>query len=480
MIDSRPHSMQRPSAKAWRRQRPVPGCPSILRRMLEPANLAAAAVLFWMSGPVAPLIPNLDNTLSELFTIQAGPLPPPVDANDELLRMSWIPVYLLVLTLAFGHWRVIGHFLLRQRTLLLLIGWTFLSTLWSVSPEDTLRRSIALSASTVFGLYLGTRFDVLWVVRLLAMALALEMLASLICGMAFSDIGVASEGEYAGAWRGVYVSKNSLGATMLIACLVYYVLYAVDRSRWHLLGIGIALGLLALSMSRTPVVILLALVPSLSLTRRFSRDPRRFGIVIGLTLCAAGIVALFAGVMLQSVLELLGRDVTLTGRTDIWSLTWDAIQERFWTGYGYGAFWSNPWGPATEIWDALSWRAPSSHSGLLELWLALGLIGVMLFVWLMVQTFLRIIASAPLAKPEQALWVVGYFVIFLVHAITEPSMMEQTSISWVLFVAIACARGSPLGRARRRTPTPFLSPNRLVAARDFRPQGPYIGRSGTR
>jgi O-antigen ligase len=122
-------------------------------------------------------------------------------------------------------------------------------------------------------------------------------------------------------------------------------------------------------------------------------------------------------------------------------LTWDAIQSRLWTGYGYGAFWSNPWGPATEIWDALNWQVPSSHSGVLELWLALGAIGVALFAALVVRTFRGIIAEASSGRREHCLWLIGYFFIFVVHAATEPSMMEQTSISWVLFVALGCVAG---------------------------------------
>ena len=455
---------RRPAARR-RSQLPLPPAQDLgRRRLVQPASIVAIAILFWMSGPVAPFIPNLDNMLDASMTLNAGTVPAPIEGNEDLLRLSWVPVYLAALAMALSQGRAILRVMRRQQALILLLCWTFLSNLWSVSPDDTFRRSIALLASTVFGLYLGTRFDVLWTVRLLAVALGIDLIASLACGLAFPAIGVASEGDYAGAWRGVFVSKNSLGATMLIACLVFYVLYSVDRKLRYLVAIGIALGLLVLSVSRTPIVILLTLIPTLALTRRFFRNPRRFGVILGLALCSAGLSTLFAGIMFRPVLQMLGRDATLTGRTDIWSLSWDAIQKHFWMGYGFGAFWSNPWGPATEIWDALNWRAPSSHSGVLELWLALGAIGVLLFAWLIGQTFWRITAGAARRQYEEALWLIGYFLIFVVHAITEPSMMEQTSISWVLFVSISC----PILARSARAPA---APQAIGPAASVRPSG---------
>jgi hypothetical protein len=164
-------------------------------------------------------------------------------------------------------------------------------------------------------------------------------------------------------------------------------------------------------------------------------------------------------------------DMTLTGRTDIWALSWEAIQSRFWAGYGYGAFWSNPWGPATEIWDALNWRVPSSHSGVLELWLGLGFVGVALFAALLLRTFRRVTLELASNRREEALWRVGFFFIFVVHAATEPSIMEQTSISWVLFVALGIAprvvSALPVTKKRARRPAPWSQ--RLPAERSSAP-----------
>jgi O-antigen ligase len=148
------------------------------------------------------------------------------------------------------------------------------------------------------------------------------------------------------------------------------------------------------------------------------------------------------------VLAVMDRDPTFTGRTEIWHLTWDAIQSRFWLGYGYGAFWAEPFGPATQIWDSLSWRVPNSHSGVLELWLGLGLIGLVLFCLFMVRACFMIASHARRAAPAETLWHVGLTLIFLTYSFSESASLEHNSIGWVMFMAVVAAVERPPERAR--------------------------------
>jgi exopolysaccharide production protein ExoQ len=412
-----------------------------LREFLEPEKLAAIVVLFWMSGPVAPLIPNLDSSLGASLSLPDS-LSAPSGINDQLLRLSWYPVYAVVLVLAYRYWHLIWATAKRHWPLLMLLSWTCLSTLWSVSPADTARRSVALSLTTTFAVYLGVRYDALSALKLVAVALGIDVIGSAVCAVVFPAIGIANDADYPGAWRGVFASKNQLGAMMLIESLALCVLYFSERCRIYLIGLGAAFALLLLSTSKTPLFILLSLMPCLALIRRFFRTPRGFSVLLALALSVAGIVFIVGSASFDAILAFFGRDPTLTGRTDIWYLSWEAIQQRYWAGYGYGAFWANRWGPANDIWDALNWRVPSSHSGLLELWLGLGLFGVVTFGMLLLRSLSEILSQAARGSCEECLWRLGYFVIFVVHAITEPTAMDQTSVSWALFIAVAVGRRS--------------------------------------
>jgi exopolysaccharide production protein ExoQ len=430
--------------------------PPAWREFLEPEKFAAILVLFWMSGPVAPLIPNLDSSLGASLSLPDS-LSAPSGINDQLLRLSWYPVYLVVLVLAHRYWHLIWASARRNWPLLLLLGWTCLSTVWSVSAPDTARRSVALSLTTTFAVYLGVRYDPLSALKLVAIALGIDVIGSAVCAVAFPAVGVTNDADYPGAWRGLFASKNQLGAMMLIEWLALCVLYFAERSRIYLIGLGAAFALLLASTSKTPLFILLSLLPCLALIRRFFRVPRGFSVLLALALCVAAIVFIVGSATFDAILAFFGRDPTLTGRTDIWYLSWAAIQQRYWAGYGYGAFWANRWGPANDIWDALNWRVPSSHSGLLELWLGLGLFGVAVFGMLLLRSLYEILSQAARGSCEECLWRLGYFIIFVVHAITEPTAMDQTSVSWALFISVIVAR-SRIGTVARSTEARTIPP----------------------
>ena len=91
-------------------------------------------------------------------------------------------------------------------------------------------------------------------------------------------------------------------------------------------------------------------------------------------LCWFGPLAVVLAIRtVPAVLDLLGRDITLTGRTQIWSLAARAVAERPATGYGADAFWRSPIG------DQVRWMfgrsAVHAHNAWLDIVLDFGVLG---------------------------------------------------------------------------------------------------------
>jgi exopolysaccharide production protein ExoQ len=81
------------------------------------------------------------------------------------------------------------------------------------------------------------------------------------------------------------------------------------------------------------------------------------------------------------ILDFLGKDATLTGRTLIWPYVIDNISEKPFLCWGFAA-WA-PGNPAAlQIAEALNWNAPNAHNDLLEFLLELGVVGTSLFLFL--------------------------------------------------------------------------------------------------
>src|SRR5262249_44402150 len=86
------------------------------------------------------------------------------------------------------------------------------------------------------------------------------------------------------------------------------------------------------------------------------------GRLVALPAICLGVAIPFLGAtpVLPALLEMLGRDRTFTGRTDIWSLIVPIACGNPFLGLGYGGFWIDP--PLREPFNRLT----HSHNGYLE------------------------------------------------------------------------------------------------------------------
>jgi O-antigen ligase len=102
---------------------------------------------------------------------------------------------------------------------------------------------------------------------------------------------------------------------------------------------------------------------------------------IGFGLAAAGVTGILmgSGVTATEVGTALFGDLTFTGRLPLWEVIWDQIQQHYWLGYGFGAFWDvngldNSFGLARSVgWLGVVGQA---HNGYLDLFLQIGLVGL--------------------------------------------------------------------------------------------------------
>jgi exopolysaccharide production protein ExoQ len=382
----------------------------------------------------------------------------PTQDIKESLRYAWIPAYLAILALVLPRLPVVLAGARRAPLIVLLNLLCISSVFWSVAPEDTARRSVALLLSTIFGLYIGVRFAQIRYLRLVALVFGVVVLASFAFALLPGQIGVMNAPEeMAGSWRGIYPHKNLLGRAMVLALMVLAVV-APRFPSWRMyirLEFLLALALLLLSGSMTSLIIGIVAAAAygiVSLLRRRSHHKPAL-MIAGLLALPLMVVAAFN---MDAIFGLFGRDSTLTGRTDVWDLIWEEIQNRYWLGYGYQAFWVDPAGPATRVWLELKWDAPEVHNGYLELWLGLGLIGLLAFATSMVTNSVLAWKASRGADRLVSYWPVLYLTFFISYNLSESLILEQNDIFWTLFVAVVVS----LQPSPKRYPHPAMQPAR--------------------
>jgi O-antigen ligase len=169
--------------------------------------------------------------------------PAPVGATAEvpestLLRYLWLPFYgLVIVGLIAAGWRSLGA-VIRSPWLIALALLAMASTAWSIDPDLSFRRGIALMATTLLGVYLAVRFDWIEALRLLGVVWLILIAMGLVAGVVAPDFAIMKE-IHVGAWSGGWHEKNQAGGHSARAVFLFGFLAWRDE-RWRKLWIGAA------------------------------------------------------------------------------------------------------------------------------------------------------------------------------------------------------------------------------------------------
>jgi O-antigen ligase len=272
--------------------------------------------------------------------------------------------------------------------LFLLAGLLLCSTLWSVSPALSFRQNILYFSGIMAAIGIVENCDGDDIMDLFARLCFLAAAASLFLMVVAPSMVVVPSMETTGGgddFRGIFSQKNSLGAAMTMGALA--TLHRLRSQKQRKLSSIVFLITIAAaaykSASSTSCLVILIFIITDYLLRLIQKggQSRTFGI---LGISTGSVFLIVAILSWNSVLGLLGKDATLTGRTDLWALVIPHIYQRLFFGWGYMAFWSSDNPIALEISDTLGWRVPQAHNGILEIMLSVGLFGALCFVlvWL--------------------------------------------------------------------------------------------------
>lgn len=151
--------------------------------------------------------------------------------------------------------------------------------------------------------------------------------------------------------------------------------------------------------------------------------------VVGAIAVSASALFLNAGDLLKT----MGRDPTLTGRTEIWHLVIGMDRNPI-LGTGFESFWL---GKRLEyIWNLYWWHPNEAHDGYLEVYLNLGWVGITFLGMLIVSCYLRVVAACRRA-PEGSL-LLAYFVVTATYNLTEAAFRMLHPV-WIFFLIATIA-----------------------------------------
>jgi O-antigen ligase len=335
-----------------------------------------------------------------------------------------------------------------------------MSTLWSPFPLPAFKRWTKDVGDLVMMLVIVTDFDPLSALRRLYSRLGFILFPLSVLLIRYTDMGRGYDPNGSPMNTGVTTNKNALGLIVFLVSLG--VLWnirslilnkkAPNRTRrliaqCTLLSFGLAL--LQMAHCATAVACFaigggLMLATGLRLIRKYP------GLLHALCLgsVAIGVLAfLFGGA--SFVVGALGRDSTLSGRTDIWKAAIAAASDPLF-GTGYESFWN---ANIDKVANGLPgyWgihNLVSAHNGYIEVYLDLGWIGVCLIALILIDGYWRAVKAFQ-RNLEVGSLALTYIATCVFYCITEVGF-RVLAPSWIfLLLAIASSCGVTAGLFRR-------------------------------
>lgn len=407
------------------------------------------------------------------FTVAAG------DFWRYLLSWwGWGAIAVLLLVLATIE-LVRARVTLRQLPLALL-GFLVLCTVsifWSAYPAGTGVGIAATLATTLLAVFIATcyRWDEVrgmltaalrWV---LGLSLLFELFVSVVIRervlpfwVDYSDLEKIPAAFYwsrnllfdGGRIQGIVGNSNILGMLAVVGLALFALRLVLRKGSplWGWFWVVVAVATIALTRSSTALValVVMVLVFAYLLVVRHSRGRARLATYIGGVLGGAALVTATL-IFSAPLLKLLGKSSDLTYRGEIWDAVWNLAIERPAAGWGWVSYWV-PWvEPFDDLVVIRGVTYLQAHNAWLDVFLQLGVIGLVVFGVLVATALVRswllaIDTTGTRTSAHGLAWPASAMPLVLLAGLLTQSLTESRLLiefGWTLLVVIVVKTSWP-------------------------------------
>ncbi|MCH7753858.1 O-antigen ligase family protein [candidate division KSB1 bacterium] len=245
--------------------------------------------------------------------------------------------------------------------------------------------------------------------------------------------------KISGIWNGLYGHKNLLGAACLIGLAVWLpaMFSKSTKIEYRCSFAMVLLSFLLLFLSRSTTSLLVCLV----ILAAFFVITLRVPITVKMFLTPTPVLAIYLLIVnltpyspMEFVLDIVGKDATFTGRTDLWAAVMDSFRENKYFGLGYNGFWVGKFGESSFFTSSLNWsRMVQAHNGYLDILNELGMVGFAIFLAFLGQALFRGFRFLKRNR-QQGLVFLLIIIIAILSNFMESSFCRLVTLIWLMFL----------------------------------------------
>lgn len=341
--------------------------------------------------------------------------------SNPVNQVIYSTIFILAFFSILPHYKKIFSWIIAEKFIVFFLFWCGLTIFWAIDPSIAFKRYFQyLITSLVFISILLNFKNEKIIIKSLTIILSIYLFVTLIIVFIIPQ---ATDPTF-NTWRGLHATKNNLGQTAALCVIFFTCAYYNSKSLLQkstmLFFVFISFILLIGAFSMTNIVLIFIFVSVffyLRISQIFSKlgiDIKFLLLLLFFSLIIVSSVFIISPDIYDSIFKLLGKDSTLTGRTEIWALVLSASINDLILGVGFQSFWIPEHMVTIELFKY--WIPTQSHNGYIDIVLETGIVGLILFLF----AIFFILKKASIK--EDVLWI-----LFIVFAILL-NFLESTFI----------------------------------------------------
>jgi exopolysaccharide production protein ExoQ len=359
--------------------------------------------------------------------------------------------------------------------LLAFVALTILSIAWSDYREWSVAGAIATFATVVGAFALSLSFTLPELIRLFGHALRIILAASILFELAVSifvrhpftpwwaHYKTIHPADY---WsrdllfkgdriQGIMGNSDLLGFVALLGVIVFAIEFASRSIPRVVSAIFLLAALVDIALTRSATVFVAGLVVAVAaivlllIRHTTTARGRRATWVGSLVVVVLGIIA--ALLLRADILRILNKTSTLTGRTNIWAAVIHLAEQRPVAGWGWISYWVPHVPPYDKpVFNIGGVQYLQAHDAWLDVWVQLGIIGLVVFGALAISALVRSWEIA-IDRPQLGAGIAGRYdpatlvpvlilIALLAQSIAESRLLIEYGLLLLSLIAIKTKR----------------------------------------
>ena len=360
--------------------------------------------------------------------------------------------YAIIAVLLFRFHRTLVDWFLENKMIAALPLLALASTAWSQDPFRSFTFAIMAFMHTAFGFYLAKRFQRSQQLDLFFGLGMFALILSLLLVVLYPAAGVDHKEGLRHAWEGMFGQKNHCALIMTYLLVpAFYIQVKTRLKRFLQVGYIVGtLGLIIMTTSRTGWLEVFLLFCFLGVILLLSRLHTRERLTVAILIAVVStVLAVLAYKAAPTIAVMLGKDPTLTGRSQIWHAVMLAVYKRPLLGFGYYAFWIGMKGEAVNVAMSIaSTNLGNAENGVLGMWLELGAAGVALVLLILFQLCRMCVKLFSEDKSPYFGFCLCITFLSVASLVNGDKFMFPHTLEWTLLVVVYAAMNDELSKRR--------------------------------